>query len=195
MDLVLAIREITLVALFAAMTSILAFVTIPLPFSPVPVTGQTLGIMLAGVLLGSRKAAISQLLYLLLGIIGLPVFTGGASGPGVLAGPTGGYLWGFVAGAWVTGRICEANKHRRPTYDILALITGGVAVVYGFGIAQLTLVTKMPPLMAITTGALPFLPGDGLKVVTALFIVRKAERWGIFEERGTVSRDRTQRNG
>ena len=98
-------------SLFGAGTAAGAYLIIPLP--PVPITLQTLFVWgLAGALLGARLGALSQLVYLLIGIIGLPVFAGGKAGLGVLFGPTGGYLIGFVAGAWVIGTLVNLKKNR-----------------------------------------------------------------------------------
>ena len=87
-------RSLALAGMMAALTAVLAYIRIPLPFSPVPVSAQTLAVMFAGALLGARLGAFSQLVYVLMGAVGLPVFAGGQGGPAVLAGPTGGYLIG-----------------------------------------------------------------------------------------------------
>jgi biotin transport system substrate-specific component len=94
-------------AMFGAATAMGAYIMIPLP--PVPITLQTLFVVLAGALLGGRLGALSQVVYLLLGIIGLPVFHGGKGGLGILLGPTGGYLVGFIAAAYVVGKLIEVN--------------------------------------------------------------------------------------
>ncbi|MGE5592854.1 MAG: biotin transporter BioY [Betaproteobacteria bacterium] len=164
------IYSLTRIALFAAITSALAFVSIPLPFTPVPVTAQSFGPMLAGLLLRPREAALSQLLYVLIGVVGIPVFAGGASGFGVLAGPTGGYLLGFVAGSCVTSLLAEkhaASKRFGTVWSIIACVVGGVIVVYGLGVPQLSLVTGLAPGDAVVAGALPFIPGDVLKACIA----------------------------
>jgi len=161
-------------AIFAAITSILAFITLPLPFSPVPVTGQTLGIMLSGLLLGPKWGAVSQLIYLGLGAMGLPVFAGGGSGFGYLLGPTGGYLWGFIVGTYITGSIVWSS---RPAMSdslraVVALLAGSIGAVYVLGLSQLTVVTGISFVNAISIAALPFLPGDAFKMVAAILIYR-----------------------
>ncbi|MGE5585893.1 MAG: biotin transporter BioY [Bacillota bacterium] len=164
------VHSLTRIALFAAITSVLAFVSVPLPFSPVPVTAQSLAAMLAGLLLGPREGALSQLLYVLLGAAGMPIFAGNTSGIGVLAGPTGGYLWGFAAGACVTGSMVRKRPCVKPpgtALSIFACVVGGVVVVYLFGILQLSLTTRLPLGKAIVAGALPFIPGDLLKACIA----------------------------
>lgn len=167
------LREYILAALFAALTAVLALLTIPLPFSLVPVTGQSFGVMVAGALLGSRTAMLSQILYLVLGLVGLPVFAGGAAGPGAFVGPAGGYLWGFVAGAFVIGRLMEAHTHPGFPWRVFALAVGGVLVVYVPGVLQLALVADLPLPGALSLGAFPFLPGDILKVLAAALVAQK----------------------
>jgi biotin transporter BioY len=97
-------------ALFAALTAAVAWFKIPLPFTPVPITLQTLAVLLSGVMLGSYYGALSMIIYLLLGAIGLPVFAGGGSGIGALLGPTGGYLFSYPIAAFVIGKMKEKKK-------------------------------------------------------------------------------------
>jgi biotin transport system substrate-specific component len=171
-----SLRGMVYASLFGALTAVGAYIIIPLP--PVPITLQTLFLGLAGVLLGARLGALSQVVYLLLGIIGLPVFAGGKAGLGILVGPTGGYLIGFVAAAFVTGKI--AQMKRRPGFAWLFLaLLAGEAVMYGFGILQLALVARLSLLKALTVGLLPFLPGDGVKIVlTTLIALKTRDRLG-----------------
>ncbi|BAS28854.1 biotin synthase [Limnochorda pilosa] len=154
-------------ALFAALTAALAHVSLPLPFSPVPLTGQTFGLMLSGLLLGARWGALAQGAYLLMGASGLPVFAGGAAGLGVLAGPTGGYLLGHVVGAFVVGWVAQRLPGAGRIRAVAAALAGGVGVVYALGVLQLALVTGMGWKAALLAGALPFLPGDVLKALVA----------------------------
>ncbi len=177
-----SVRQLVLAALFAAVTAVLAYIRIPLPFSPVPITGQTFGLMLAGLLLGPRLGALSQAVYLLMGVVGLPVFAGGQAGLAVLLGPTGGYLWGHVAGAYLAG-MAAGGASRTPGAAPLApgaapaatgywrclagAVLGGVFGVYILGVVQLALVTGMGWQAAVLAGAVPFLPGDALKAAAA----------------------------
>ncbi len=167
------IRAVAAIALLAAMIGALAFVHLPLPVSPVPLSGQTFGVMLAGALLGPRRGALAVLAYLLLGVAGLPVFAGGHAGPGVLVGPTGGYLWGFVAGAWVIGLLADVRKNRPAWQTLLGIVLGGIVVVYTLGVVQLALVTGLSTPKALAVGVLPFLPGDLVKAVAAVAVVRR----------------------
>ena len=133
-------------AILAAATAALAHVAFPLPFSPVPITGQSFGAMIAGLLLPPGAAMGSQLAYLLAGAMGLPVYAGGRAGIGVLFGPTGGYLWGLAAGSYVTSAIVESGTRRAqiPTTSrcITASIVGGVVILYALGVVQLALTAR-----------------------------------------------------
>jgi len=164
------IRRLARIALMVAATAALSFLRVPLPFTPVPITGQTLGTMLAGILLGAGDGAISQVVYVLLGIAGLPLF-GGLAGPGVLMGPTGGYLVGLIGGAYVTGWI--ADRKPGPSGIVLGCVVGGVILVYIPGALWLAIITQMGISGAIVAGVLPYIPGDIIKVLAAYFIGRR----------------------
>lgn len=165
--------ELTITALCAAITAVLAWVIIPLPFSPVPVSGQTVGVMLAGVLLPPRLAAASQILYVLLGLIGLPVFSGGNSGIGTLLGPTGGYIWAFIIGAYCISKgLSRINVKNKPAYYGV-LCFGGIVVIYVFGMLQLMLMANLSIGQAFLAGVLPFLPGDFAKVAIVGLVTQR----------------------
>ncbi|HHX73499.1 MAG TPA: biotin transporter BioY [Firmicutes bacterium] len=166
------LRENVAGAFFAALTALLAYLTIPLPGGLPPVTGQSLAVMLAGLLLGARGGAVSQLVYLLLGISGLPVFAGGKSGLTVLAGPTGGFIWGFVLGAYLTGRLTEKHDQLSLLHLTGAAFAGGVCAVYVPGIIQLAYVLELSPGTALAA-MLPYLPGDVLKVAVSVLLAAK----------------------
>lgn len=155
-------------ALLAAVISVLGFISIPLPFSPVPVTGQSLGIMLAGSILTVRQAGFSVLAFLLIGAAGMPVFAGGTGGIGILLGPRGGYLLGFFAGAIVIAWLKGRNPSVRRL--VLANIAGGIGVVYVLGILWLSAITGMSLEKAVIVGALPYIPGDVCKVIIAALL-------------------------
>lgn len=171
-----SLRGMVYASLFGALTAVGAYIIIPLP--PVPITLQTLFLGLAGTLLGGRLGALSQVVYLLLGIIGLPVFAGGKAGLGVLFGPTGGYLIGFIAAAFVIGKLTALKV--RPGFLWLCLsLVAGMVVLYALGVLQLAVVARLTPMKALVVGALPFLPGDGIKIVlTAWIALRLRERLG-----------------
>lgn len=167
------LRHMTYAAMLGAATAAGAYIIIPLP--PVPVTLQTFFLYLAAALLGGRLAALSQVVYLLIGIIGLPVFAGGKGGLGVLFGPTGGYLIGFVAAAYLTGKLIQWQK--TPGLPGLAVAMAlGTAVIYLLGAAQLTLVAHLTWGRALAVGVLPFLVGDAVKIGVAAFVAQRVRR-------------------
>jgi len=177
----ISVRDIVLIALFASLTAVMAlFVSIPLPFSPVPLTGQAFAVMLAGLLLGARRGALSQLVYILLGAVGLPVFANARAGFSVIIGPTGGFLWGFVLGAYIIGKMVE--KRTKPTlyYLFAATALGGVVAVYIPGILQLSLVAGMTVLQA-ATAMVVFLPGDIIKVIASALLAHRVRATGLIQ--------------
>jgi biotin transport system substrate-specific component len=157
------------IALMAALIGILSYISIPIP--PVPITAQTIAVMLAGLLLTPMDAMLSLLIFILLGAIGVPVFSNGSSGLGVLFGPTGGYIFGFLISA---GFISYFKGTGKNIYRNLIVTTiGGIFVVYLIGIPWLAISYDMTLINAIKAGALPFLIGDLLKVILASFIGKK----------------------
>lgn len=164
-------RAITQVALMAGVIVALGLVP-PLYVLglPVPITAQTLGVMLAGAVLGARRGALAALVVLVLAVASLPVMAGGRGGVGVLLGPTGGYAIGFVPGAFVTGllarRALRLPVATRGFAMVSACLVGGVAVVYALGIPWTAVVTGLP-LPTTALSALVFVPGDLLKAVLA----------------------------
>lgn len=165
------LRGLARAALVAALTAVLAQLAIPLPGSPVPVTMQVLGVLLAGFVLPPVRALQSQAIYLALGAAGLPVFAGLRGGAGVLLGPTGGYLFGFVAAAWVTAALASRLRRRargRPGWPALMLCAAaGLACIYVPGVLQLAAVTGMPLGRAVAVGLLPFIAWDLVKAAVA----------------------------
>lgn len=155
-------------SLMAALTAAGAYIAIPL--GPVPIVLQNLFVMLAGLLLGGRWGLASIGIYLLAGVMGLPVFAGGTGGIGRLVGPTGGYLIGFAAAAYLVGIIAEAGRGR-VLIDVLAMLAG-TAAIYSVGVPWLKLVTGMSLAKAVSVGMLPFLIGDALKIAAAVPIAR-----------------------
>lgn len=159
------LKDFVYSGLFAALTIALGFVSIPLPISPVPISGISLGVMLAGSVLTPRQAMYSVLTIIMLGAVGLPVFSGFTGGLGVLFGPRGGYYFGFMIGAM-------AIAHLRGNGDniirlFLANAFGGILIVYFFAVPWLSFVTGMNMQQAFVAGALPFIIGDLLKAATA----------------------------
>ena len=173
----LSAADLARVAVFAG---IIAALSLPAQFflfgSAVPVTLQTLGVMLAGLVLGARLGALAVLVYLAIGAIGVPVFAGGAAGLAQFAGPTGGYLIAFPLGAFVTGLIAFRGGRFRPALAFLAAVVGGIAVVYAIGIPVLAWRTDLDLWTAVRLGGVIFLPGDLIKAVLAALIATGVHR-------------------
>lgn len=154
-------RIVLLPVLFAVLTGIFAQIRVYLPFTPVPVTGQVFGVLLSGVLLGNL-GAVSQLLYVLLGTLGVPWFV---LGP---VGPTGGYLVGFVLAPVIINAVATSGGRFRQPFALAA----GVVVIYLFGTIQFVAFTGTPALEAIRYTVLPFIPFDLGKAMAALVVAR-----------------------
>lgn len=147
-----------------------AQIAIPLPFSPVPITGQTMAVLLVGALLGARRGSLAVLVYIAEGMAGLPVFApGGAVGPARLLGPTGGYLVGFVAAAYLVGLLAERGWDRRVSTTAAAMALGNV-VIYTVGVLWLTVFVGSFS-AALAAGVVPFIPGDLVKIVIAALLL------------------------
>ncbi len=164
----LRLNDMLTATMFSSLIIILSFLKIPLPFSPVPVTGQTLAVMLTGLVLSPIQAFIAVGIYILLGLVGLPVFSGGTSGIGVLAGPTGGYLIGFLVGAVVIS-VIRNNKNTIFRMSI-ATVIGGIVIIYVFGVLWLSIARGLDIIKAFSLGALPFIPGDIFKSIVAVIV-------------------------
>ena len=163
----ITIHQMTLVSLFAALTAVGAFISIPIGL--VPISLQNLFTLLAGMVLGSKLGALSQLIYVLLGTVGLPIFSGYRGGPGVLVGPTGGFLIGFILSAYVIGKLTEKLTNIK-IWSYFAIGLLGVFVIYLTGVAQLVFITGIGMREALMAGVFPFLPGDSLKLIVASFL-------------------------
>ena len=157
----------TRVALMAAVTAVAAQITIPLPL--VPFTFQVLAVVLSGLLLGPRYGALSQVVYLLLGAVGAPVFVGLTGGLGHLIGPTGGYLVSYPLAAAVAGLAAGAPR-RRALWTSFAAGTGGLFLIYALGATWLSIVAGLPFGAAVAQGVLPFVAFDLIKVALASFV-------------------------
>lgn len=165
------VRDITRIAVFAAIIAVLGLPgAIPVFGGAVPITAQTLGVMLAGVVLGPWRGAAAVVIFEVLVLVGLPLLSGGHGGAGVFVGPTAGYLIGWIFGAFVIGAIVRADR-RRPTWWRVALgcFVGGIGVVYAFGVPVQSLVTGLP-LGPTALSSAVYLPGDVLKIVVATLI-------------------------
>lgn len=158
------LRETAAAGAASLFIALLAQVTIPLPFTPVPFTLQTLGIYLAAAALGPRLGALSVIAYLAEGAAGLPVFSAGAAGFFALLGPTGGYLLGFVPAAFVTGLFFSGGRTAGAVRSCAAF-AAGAAVFYCAGLLQLS--HFVPQSSVLKCGLIPFLPGEAVKIALA----------------------------
>lgn len=166
--------EMTKMALMVAMNCVSAYIIIPLPFSLSPLALQTLIVNLTGYVLNAKQAFMTMLVYLLVGLAGVPVFTGGSAGPGKLFGPTGGYIIGFLFTA-VFLSYFKGEKYNFKRYALLGCVIG-IPLIYVFGVVQLKLITGMGWDKAIMTGALPFIPLDIVKCLAAAVIAGPINR-------------------
>ena len=166
-------RNLVLCAVCAAITCILAPLSIPLA-GGVPISLATFAVMLAGVLLGGSMGAVSQLIYVLLGSVGLPVFAGWTGGLGNVLGMTGGFIIGYIPCAWLTGLIyhrfgSNAKKSLKIFYMIIGMIAGTIAL-YALGTVWFVAITGMDIRAALAACVIPFIPGDFIKMAAVVMI-------------------------
>lgn len=164
--------QLTLTAVMAAVICVLGPISIAIPVSPVPISLASMAVYLAVTVLGMKLGTLSCLIYLLLGLVGIPVFAGGSAGAAKLFGPTGGYLIGYlflalIAGAFV-GRFAE-NKWKNIAFAALGMILGTI-VLYALGTAWLAYSAGMDFQAALWAGVIPFIPGDLVKMVIAVLL-------------------------
>lgn len=150
----------------AALTAVGAQIALPVPGSPVPVTGQTLAVLLTAAALGPMRGALGQLLYVLAALVGLPVLAQGSSGGAAVFGATGGYLLGFIVAAAVVGRLARGGWSRTPVRVFASYVLGSV-VIYALGATMLAVATGQDMAWAVQKGVVPFLAGDALKALLA----------------------------
>lgn len=164
------VRDVLLIMAFSWFVALCAQIRIPL--WPVPMTGQTLGVLLTGAVLGSKRGGFSLLAYTLQGAIGLPFFAGGSAGFTVIAGPTGGYIIGFIVAAFVVGLLAEKGLDKNIITMAIAMLVGNI-IVYVFGLPWLALSAPGQRLLAagfipfLMAGLINFIPGDIIKLVLA----------------------------
>lgn len=169
------LADVLLVFLGAGLIAGAAQVAIPLPFTPVPITGQTFAVLLVGAALGTARGGASVLLYLLLGLVGAPVYAHGASGWAVIAGASGGYLVSFPLAAALTGFLAERRWDRRFSSAVGAMLTGNL-VIYLVGLPWLAVVLHTGLEKTLELGLYPFVPGDILKLYLAAALLPAAWR-------------------
>lgn len=163
--------DVLLVCAFGTLMGLLAQISIPLPFTPVPITGQTFGILLTGAVLGSKRGAAAMLVYLAQGIAGLPVFALGLSGWAVISGPSGGYLVSYPIAVFVVGFLCERGWDRNFFTAVAAMLPGEV-IVYLVGLPWLAHFVGADN--AVPLGLTPFIGGDVFKLLLAAAVLPSA---------------------
>ncbi len=166
--------QIALIGIMSAITCILGPLSIPIPFSLVPISFTNLAIYFTVFILGWKRGTISYLIYMLIGLVGLPVFSGFAGGPGKLFGPTGGYLIGFIFMALIAGFFIEKFNGKVSMY-VLGLILG-TAVAYLLGTTWLSYQAHLTFLQALMAGVVPYLIGDGIKIAIAVIVGPKLKK-------------------
>lgn len=166
------VRDLFLVIVGSLLIAGLAQIEIPLPFTPVPITGQTFGVLLIGAALGSKRGVAALLLYITEGALGLPFFAGAASGFGVLTGATAGYLIGFVIAAYIVGLLAERGLERSMRTSIIPFFVGTI-IIYICGAVWLAVLLGGIG-EAFAAGVLPFLIGDAIKLIAAALVLPAA---------------------
>lgn len=164
-------KNMMLAALFAALTAIFSQLVIPLPFTPIPINLATAAVFLAGALLGSFWGSVSQVVFILLGVLGLPVFAKFSSGIGTLVGPTGGYILGYVAAAALIGVLLKENCSS--VWKNAGAMTAGLLVCYILGTSWFMIFTQRGLWASLTACVFPFLLGDGIKIALCAFLARR----------------------
>src|SRR5262249_10382412 len=169
-----ALSHIALIVTASLATALAAQLAVPMPWSPVPITGQTFAVLLSGAVLGARRAFLAQVLYLIEGALGLPVFAGGGAGAAAFAGPTAGYLVAFPLAAALVGALAQRGWDRRFGTMLAAMVLGSAPI---FALGLMGLARFVPGDRLLLAGLYPFLPGDLLKATLAALAFPAAWRW------------------
>ncbi|MDR1904311.1 MAG: biotin transporter BioY [Treponema sp.] len=172
------LTALVLTSLFAALIAAGTFISIPLPFSPVPIVLQNLFAVLAGLILGPIFGGAAVALYLTAGVLGAPVFAGAAGGIAHFAGPTGGFLFGYLLAGFTAGLIAGRPRCgvQTPLWKIIAASAAGFLIIYVSGVIRLKYAINKDWAAALTAGVLPFIIGDAVKGVIAVVITRRLRR-------------------
>jgi biotin transport system substrate-specific component len=181
-DLVPAVRarDVGLVALGVVFTALLAQVAIPVPGSPVPITGQTLAVVLTAASLGPIRGLAVNLAYLLVGLVGVPVFADASGGVHVVVGATGGYIVGFIPAAYLIGLAARRGMDRTP-WKALPLFAAGQAIIFAVGVPWLAVVAHLSASQALSAGFYPFILGGVVKAAVAAAVLGSA--WAVVRRR------------
>lgn len=160
-----SIRHITLTAMFAALTIVMSQIAIPLPFTDVPLSLATLAVFLSGAILGPVRGTIAQAVYVIMGLVGLPVFANFSGGFARVLGPTGGYIWGYIVAAFLIGLIVSKAERRFWVYPVA--MVAGLAGCYALGTAWYMIYAQIDLWAALVFCVVPFLAGDAIKILLA----------------------------
>lgn len=173
------IKKLILSSLFTCLIIVGAYISIPLPFTPIPFTLQILFVLLSGIFLGPFYGSLSSIIYILLGVLGFPVFSGGNSGIAHLFGKTGGFLFGFVVASFIAGQFYRLNKKLLPFAIIL-----GIFVIHLLGVLYLSKILSISVFKAFIVGSLPFIPVDLVKgfltYIISITLIKNHEIRRIF---------------
>ena len=170
------ILDITMIALMTSIICIIAPFSVPIPFSIVPISCATFAVYLSAGILGAKSGVISVAIYILLGFVGVPVFAGWSAGAGVVLGPTGGYIFGFMIIAYFTGTFIK-RCNNSIFYMAVGMIIGTIGC-YGIGSVWLGLQLNLSIWQALMVGVIPYVLGDVIKMVFALFIIKSLRSYG-----------------
>ena len=162
------VRHLALVGLMAAVIGVFGPLVLPLPFSPVPISLASLAVHFSAYVLGKRGGTLSCMIYLFIGLIGVPVFSGFSAGPGKLLGPTGGYLIGYLFTAWLCGLFVE-KWPQKPLLQFVGMVLGTLAC-YVPGTIWLSFQADLSFQAALAAGVLPFIPGDLVKIIISMIV-------------------------
>jgi len=176
-----AVRDVVLVVAYAGLVGLFAQLVIPLWFTPVPITGQTFGVMVGAAALGWQRALTGMVLYLMVGLLGVPWFAGQSGGMDTLGSPTFGYLIGFVVAALVLGALAGRGWDRKLA-PALAMFALGSLVIYAFGLPWLMVSLHFGLGTGLAKGVTPFLLGDAIKVLVAAGLLPTA--WALVRRGG-----------
>jgi biotin transport system substrate-specific component len=173
----LSIRDITQIGVFSALTAIGAFISIPI--GPVPISLQTFFVLLSGIILGSKKAMLSQIVYVLLGLIGLPIFAGFTGGLQTIFKPSFGFVISFIVASYLTGRISEKNKNSVKHMSIAVIVGSLVMYIIGlpymYYILNIMLSKNLNIIQIMKIGMFMFIPGDTIKGIIAVLLGKKLQ--------------------
>lgn len=164
-------RNLILYSLFAALTAVLSQISILLPFTPVPINLAMLSVFVSGAMLGAKGGAVSQIVYVSLGIIGIPVFANLSAGIGIILGPTGGYIAGYILASFITGLIIEKMNDSIIIYMLSMFI--GLVTCYALGTLWFMFVTETNFISSLGMCVIPFIIGDILKIIAGSILTFK----------------------